>query len=73
MRKPPFDKCPYCGSDLGLYIIVSSPQEYTIHGEACGYYPDAGTESDIMHCLKCDKAITRVSWYEKYFNEKGRT
>lgn len=63
------NKCPYCGSSMGLYSkeVVRYCQFYKFNGDADGYseFDDLKVrKSTPLYCQQCDK---RVGTYEKLF------
>lgn len=50
-------KCPYCGSNEGVFVTFIGIQYYTWEGEPNGYSTDTVTESKFAKCVKCEHKI----------------
>lgn len=51
------DKCPYCGSDKGVYTKFVGFQYYLWNGEPQGY-SDGENESMYAKCVNCNRRIS---------------
>ena len=53
------DKCPHCGSTLGVYKTYTGVQYYNFDGTDAGYYADVSENQKIFaRCIKCEKKIS---------------
>lgn len=53
------DKCPYCGSDNGVYTTYTGRQFYYWDGEPCGYDSDVlENQIKFARCVKCNRKIS---------------
>lgn len=52
------NKCPYCGSNDGVYTTNTGRQFYTWDGEPCGYDLDVSeNQRKFARCVKCGRKI----------------
>lgn len=52
------NKCPYCGSDKGVFTTFTGTQYYKWNGETNGYSDFAETESKFARCISCNRKIS---------------
>ena len=53
------DKCPNCGSTLGVYKTYTGVQYYDFDGNDAGYYADVPeNQKTFARCIKCQKKIS---------------
>lgn len=61
-------KCPYCGSDGGVYTTFTGKQYYYWDGELAGYDTDVPeNQSAFARCVKCGRKISM----RKILNSRG--
>lgn len=54
------DKCPYCGSDDGVFTTYTGTQYYDWNGEPCGYDNDVSdNQIKFARCIKCNRKIAK--------------
>lgn len=70
------DKCPHCGSDLGLYTISTYKNVICRIGfdgeehDNSNMYENCIVENgNNMYCQHCDKIVFRRSTFEKQFEK----
>ena len=52
------DKCPYCGSDDGVFTTYTGTQYYDWNGEPCGYDNDVSdNQIKFARCIKCNRKV----------------
>ena len=52
------NKCPYCGSDSGVFTTFTGTQYYTWNGESNGYSDFTEKESKFARCISCNRKIS---------------
>lgn len=52
------DKCPYCGSDKGVFTTFMGTQYYTWNGEPNGYSDNVEYESSFAKCVSCGRKVS---------------
>lgn len=53
------DKCPYCGSNSGVYTTYTGRQFYYWDGEPCGYDSDVPeNQNKFARCVNCNRKIS---------------
>ena len=60
------EKCPYCGSDGGVYATYTGTQYYDWDGEPCGFNADVpDNQRKFVRCVKCKRKISMKRLKEK--------
>lgn len=53
------DRCPYCGSEDGVYTTYTGRQYYWWDGEPSGFNADVSdNQRTFARCVKCQKKIS---------------
>lgn len=52
------NKCPYCGSEKGVFTTFIGTQYYKWNGEADGYSDSMDNESKFAKCIECGRKIS---------------
>lgn len=52
------EKCPYCGSEDGVFTTYTGTQYYYWDGEPCGFNADVpDNQRKFVRCIKCKRKI----------------
>ncbi len=52
-------KCPYCGSEDGVYRTYTGIQYYFWDGEPCGFNADCSDDQTVFaRCVKCNRKVS---------------
>lgn len=66
------DRCPHCGSDLGVYKTYTGKQYYGFDGEDAGFYADVPENQKVFaRCIHCDKKISLVRIKKEWREENA--
>lgn len=53
------EKCPYCGSEDGVFTTYTGKQYYYWNGEPCGYNADVpDNQRKFVRCINCKRKIS---------------
>lgn len=53
------DKCPHCGSMMGVYRTYTGVQYYDWNGEPAGFQEDPNeAQSVFVRCISCNRKIS---------------
>lgn len=64
------DKCPYCGSENGVYRTYTGTQFYYWDGEPAGYNADVPeNQNKFVRCMDCKRKIMMKRLLEKDENK----
>ena len=66
------ERCPFCGSDAGLYRNYVGKQYYNWDGSEAGFFADGPeVQSVYAMCLICGRRFN-LARLERLANEKGK-
>ncbi len=60
------EKCPYCGSEDGVFTTYTGKQYYYWNGEPCGYNADVpDNQRKFVRCINCKRKISMKRLQDK--------
>lgn len=60
------EKCPYCGSEDGVFTTYTGKQYYYWNGEPCGYNADVSdNQRKFVRCINCKRKISMKRLQDK--------
>lgn len=65
------DKCPYCGSDRGLFRTYTGTQYYGWDGEPAGYDDQVFDNQRVYaRCVRCERRISLERVKKEFLEER---
>lgn len=53
------EKCPYCGSENGVFTTYKGKQYYYWNGEPCGYNANVSdNQRNLVPCIICKRKLS---------------